>query len=1444
MTRRPVCEPRPRGYVADTSLPAALASPHEAKAYVGRTVCRYFSLEESEEAGWYIGKVIAVSVEDDTAFLTVEYEDEDTEELWWNDFLQWAVLEDASMQSAQAGGAAEAGGAAADDPHTPAGTALAAGGTAPRKRRASAAGHLDPASPELPTPVRQQQRARSASAGVHVKEEPGLGGEASQRLGPQRSYRSERSRGRGDGEQQAGDEDEGAEGEGAARPRVRRRLDMDQAVDQAGAAGAAGAGRSSAPAPPADVAAPGVNTGAGGSRSRAGSHGAVPQPRQHSQQQQQQPAHAAAAVKNWRVPRDPRPAGHLRRIQLVNFMCHQNLEVDFGPHVTFLSGQNGSGKSAVLQGLQACLGASARDTSRGSNLSGWVKVGCNAASVSLEVWNTRAEDTAAGQRTVPFKYELYGPVIRILRKIQAKGGGSFQLYDAHGTEVKPAHMGQTAAKEVAALADHFHVDAANPLMIITQDMAARFHQKTSGNGARCSKYEMFMEGTCLAAARDTLAAAAQKLLRAETNMQRQQGRLRGRKAELEQLEAKVQELQQTEDMRRLLGDVEAALMWSTVRESEEGLKAAKASAATAPARVTALEERLTQQQGAHTQLQEQERKQRAEMDDTRAAQLPARLRELEAAKVAAGRQKATAKRELDKLKESIASLQETKSAREAELQRLAAAGRSDAALQALAAYNARLNAKTAELERIQAQMTELEARRQALAGEQAAAAEQERAAAAARRDAENAAREAASLRDELAAAAAGGGADARQRMLTRRWGEPAMRLLEAVRRAPAGTFSRPPFGPVGMYLRRVAGACDAGFAALLEHALSNVLDRWIVNRREDSDRLVALAQQAGLGGWKPYINIVPYKDRVHSFQPGPLVRDEQSGAVWRRVIDLLQTAPPNEEDMNDTMRATLVCMLLDGAGAASTVLVEDRDTAQWVARGGLQHWGVWTAYDLQGTKYEERSATLITNVRPINNRGMSKLDEVAADKSAQLAEAGQQLAARQAEAGAAAEAHNAAVAEVRRLAGEAAELKKRQVALGRQQARCSAELSTLREETPAAASEAHSAELMNALTQLGRQLQDQEGAWSQAESQLNNAVASVKDAEARLEQAHRDGASYVARREELLAAVQSTGQQLEASARRVEETKAQLAKAREDAAVAQARIDEYERKVEASREEAEKECSRAEGAAALERVKEAKRERLRHDRSAASRSAQQLEADVEAAVTLKALKAWVNRTERDIERLEADGNLETIRARAEEARDSFKCDLEAYKAVLKKVRAMQDSQRLRDVKYDEILTYAERVVSSKFQSYMLRRNFAASMALSHGPAGRLELSVRPASQQDANATSSLMQLSGGERSFTTVAFLLAVGAMLDSPFRCCDEIDVFMDPSVRKVTTAALLEYAWLSNSGSQLVVLSPQDSKTTQECEDGLVRKCQKERRPVPPKDFCKILVLQPPRR
>lgn len=51
-------------------------------------------------------------------------------------------------------------------------------------------------------------------------------------------------------------------------------------------------------------------------------------------------------------------------------MCHSNLELKFNQMINFITGRNGSGKSAIMAALVVVLGGTATLTGRGSGLSG------------------------------------------------------------------------------------------------------------------------------------------------------------------------------------------------------------------------------------------------------------------------------------------------------------------------------------------------------------------------------------------------------------------------------------------------------------------------------------------------------------------------------------------------------------------------------------------------------------------------------------------------------------------------------------------------------------------------------------------------------------------------------------------------------------------------------------------------------------------------------------------------------------------------------------------------------------------------------------------------------------------------------------------------------------------------------------------------------------------
>ena len=112
-------------------------------------------------------------------------------------------------------------------------------------------------------------------------------------------------------------------------------------------------------------------------------------------------------------------AGTILRVELRNFMCHQHLVYEPNQRLNFLSGANGSGKSAVLAAILFGLGGSARTAERGRSNAAFIRTGQPSASVDI---------TLSNEGEYAYRQARYGSAITINRTITAKSGSYKCVY--------------------------------------------------------------------------------------------------------------------------------------------------------------------------------------------------------------------------------------------------------------------------------------------------------------------------------------------------------------------------------------------------------------------------------------------------------------------------------------------------------------------------------------------------------------------------------------------------------------------------------------------------------------------------------------------------------------------------------------------------------------------------------------------------------------------------------------------------------------------------------------------------------------------------------------------------------------------------------------------------------------------------------------------------------
>ncbi|XP_048453072.1 structural maintenance of chromosomes protein 6-like [Rhincodon typus] len=258
-------------------------------------------------------------------------------------------------------------------------------------------------------------------------------------------------------------------------------------------------------------------------------------------------------------PRSPWNAcqvGIIESILLKNFMCHSSLKLSFGPHFNFVSGNNGSGKSALLTALIIGLGGRAAATNRGPSTKEFVKTGQNSACISITLRN---------QGPDAFKPELYGKAIIVEQTISAQGTRQYSL------KSESAHIISTKKEELNMILEQFNIQVDNPVSILNQEMSKLLLKSKSGP----EKYKFFMKATRL----DQMQEDYSQILRTKTitreRIAEQDDYLAELKKKVKEKERHYKSLESLNGLQEKLEQLKNQMAWALVIEIEKDLESIK-----------------------------------------------------------------------------------------------------------------------------------------------------------------------------------------------------------------------------------------------------------------------------------------------------------------------------------------------------------------------------------------------------------------------------------------------------------------------------------------------------------------------------------------------------------------------------------------------------------------------------------------------------------------------------------------------------------------------------------------------------------------------------------------------------------------------------------------------------------------------------------------------------
>uniref|UniRef100_A0A453KGI2 RecF/RecN/SMC N-terminal domain-containing protein n=10 Tax=Aegilops tauschii subsp. strangulata TaxID=200361 RepID=A0A453KGI2_AEGTS len=1028
-------------------------------------------------------------------------------------------------------------------------------------------------------------------------------------------------------------------------------------------------------------------------------------------------------------------AGTISRIRLENFMCHSSLHIELGEHVNFITGQNGSGKSAILTALCIAFGCRAKNTQRAATIKDFIKTGCSYAAISVDI-NNQGEDS--------FKPDVYGNLIKLERRI-TESSSSTILKDQHGRKVA------NRKDDLNEIIEHFNIDVENPCVIMSQDKSREFLH--SGNDK--DKFKFFFKATLLQQVNELLETIRDQLNNADSVVQELEKSIKPVMRELDELREKIKNMEHIEEIAHDIDNLKKKLAWSWVYEVDQQIEEQTVRLQKLKERIPACQERIDRNtvviDDLKKELTEKEELVRSLGDKTHEVNnmkksMEDNIAEVVKLKIELEAEHERGTRTLEKMNGRLKQMQ-------AQLR--------DFQMQHMQFTQAEASQIEEDMQNIQRDIDYLDSNVTRLREEEKEFSEE---LSGIQKSISDIAKEIAeSDKRILQLKSHMDGLQQRQsNTVTAFGGQKVLKLLQLIE-SNHGRFKSPPIGPIGAHLQ----LASESWSVAVDCACGGLLDAFIVSCHKD---LQVLRECAG----RVYYNNL--RIIVYDFTRQRLIIPDGSLPTTEHPTVLSVIQSENHTVLNVLVDQQIFTKVsLCQGHAERQVLVRDYEVGKSVAFDHRMR-NIKEVYTSDGFRMFSRGSVqtiLPPNKRPRPERWCSSPAEKIAELKNEADDIQRTISEKNAQR--------------RKLVNDRSNLEQKIANLKRKR-------------------EPEERHLMNKKVQL----EDAKRATAE-----NNRHAAVDTTE--LEEDIKEEKNNIEQKE---LSLQKTNVKLSAALREVNDRRMafktfmdSVNEERLHFSSANDELDLVKRKIDA----AQQEKTHYEGVMTTKvlpdiKTAEAEYADLQQRRQEYFKKASIIcsESDMEAlshvaGSTPEQLSAKINRLKQrfDQESRRYAESIDDLRALHDKKERKILRKQQLYAGFRVKLNSCQKALDLRWKKFQRNAGLLKRQLTWLFNEHLGKKGISGFINVDYKSK---VLSVELTMPQDASRDTvrDTRGLSGGERSFSTLCFTLALHGMTEAPFRAMDEFDVFMDAVSRKISLDTLVDFAVAH--GSQWVFITPHD--------------------------------------